>query len=947
MVASSLFVPLWCCFLAIICVGNVSSVEVYLGGLFGSLTGAGSLDHLEHLAAFLMAINEINNKTDGVYDDLLPSITLSYSVGTSNLLKSSAIRMAEFQGAFSGEGVFAVVNTLPAEAALYVNQMATKLHIPNILSVGNSGLFSSRSDYPYVSKVVALESHQGAIIQNTLCLFAKKITLFIGTDDEDLKLMNEFADEESCDLTILAEVVVRDGATDMTEAIAQAKTAGARYYVILLPAYQTAALLEQGHAAGLFDGYSTITTTDRSCANITQYFSPETDVAEVMTGVFAQHYWSNYYTNRTSAATGFSNRWRNQPSTAGETVNGVTVCNSAKDGDGDTYLYQTITATVTTCTGLDFSKYDAAGFSMRPFTALTYDATVMMAKAVDFAINNNLDFHNAATLQTILVENITHDGASGFIQLSGGTPLYDHDRRGDRATDLEYVITNFNAEVYASGSEDYMVNVAHFNGNTRSIQTCAPVDFVHCFPPIFGVEINGNYFTPPPDSPPAIVMQLGTAMALIIQLLAAVVVVLVLVFGVFTIRHRKKKVIKASQPVLLWCILAGGLMAAARISIGGADKDSHVCKAEFWLGHLAFVLMIASLFVKSYRVHCIVNTTKLTRVTFSGRDAFKMLAAIVTALVVYLVIAMYVGGPTVQYMRVVKSNQETEWLYCGMETPEFQTALFAAEFLLLMVSFRTCWEIRNVPDIVNESKQISTAMSAIVLVCVLIMPLIFFLGLPPYTGEFIASLAFGFGSAATLLLLFVPTVLRVLYINDQKRLSAKVIAAEMIAAGSGRDKDLARQPGKSKNVLDADHLLKNRTREDRMLICKEQLLGWQTRLLEEQRHAVNGSSSGENSTTNGGHHNEHSSSLNASSIEAGGAMGGAGPDQQILFHNGDLECGMYCSRDGNDNHPNHDAEFVIPSSTYAICGAPSESGSTQGITLKSNNANRDLVMQEA
>jgi hypothetical protein len=132
-----------------------------------------------------------------------------------------------------------------------------------------------------------------------------------------------------------------------------------------------------------------------------------------------------------------------------------------------------------------------------------------------------------------------------------------------------------------------------------------------------------------------------------------------------------------------------------------------------------------------------------------------------------------------------------------------------------------------------------------------------------------------------------------------------------------------------------------------MLICKEQLLGWQTRLLEEQRHAVNGSSSGENSTTNGGHHNEHSSSLNASSIEAGGAMGGAGPDQQILFHNGDLECGMYCSRDGNDNHPNHDAEFVIPSSTYAICGAPSESGSTQGITLKSNNANRDLVMQDA
>jgi hypothetical protein len=56
----------------------------------------------------------------------------------------------------------------------------------------------------------------------------------------------------------------------------------------------------------------------------------------------------------------------------------------------------------------------------------------------------------------------------------------------------------------------------------------------------------------------------------------------------------------------------------------------------------------------------------------------------------------------------VVSNQETIEESCSMQNAQYQTALFAAEFVLLIVAFWVCWETRNVPDVVNESKLIST-----------------------------------------------------------------------------------------------------------------------------------------------------------------------------------------------------------------------------------------------
>jgi hypothetical protein len=80
------------------------------------------------------------------------------------------------------------------------------------------------------------------------------------------------------------------------------------------------------------------------------------------------------------------------------------------------------------------------------------------------------------------------------------------------------------------------------------------------------------------------------------------------------------------------------------------------------------------------------------------------------ATVVFLIVAQLVGKPIMRAEATVVANQETDVRFCALEFPQFQTALFVMEGFLLAISFRVCWEIRHVPDIVNESKQISTGM---------------------------------------------------------------------------------------------------------------------------------------------------------------------------------------------------------------------------------------------
>jgi hypothetical protein len=829
--------------------------SVRIGGLFAPISSSDKVfrDEAEHLAAFVMAARDINNKTDGIYDDLLPGTTFEIAVGFENSLPTAATSAVSLATkSFGGQGVDAVVISLLNTNALLVTQMLDVMNLMTVLSVAFSGAFAEESLYPWAVNIRPLISRHGMAIQNVVCLStARKIVVFAGTDEDSLQIMSQFQDESICKLDILAVIGIRSELNDMSYEIAQGLRTGARYFVNFLQADQNAWLIEQGYEAGLFHDNTVIYTTSNGVVNITSYFSPTTDVAHVLTGLLYTKYVPNYYLKTAPEAINFARRWSMQPSRAGEVVNGIHTCDQTKDDSGN-YLYQVAMNNKTTiCTGLNFSLYSSEGSNLLQYTPLTYDATIMLAMAMDLAIRTGLDYKDPYTLLSLMVTNISFDGATGPVNLFPGYAEYGYSGRGMRNAGTQYYLNNFNPSLYSSGSTNYMVHTGTFDGDSRVFTPCAPVDSISCFLPVYSAETDGSYNNPPADSPPVIVMTISSAFSALCLTMAAIVVFLVAAFGLFTMCHRRSRVIKASQPVLLICILLGGVIASLRIGAGGLAKNDSVCAAEVWFGHLAFAIMIGSLFVKSYRVHCIVNTRTLVRVMFSTMRAFRLLLGIVVAMVVGLAVTHAVGKPHMRTQSTTAANQQTDIYYCSLKYPQFQTALFVMEGLMLAVSFRVCWEIRNVPDVVNESKQISTAMSAIVLVSVLILPIVYFLGLSQFTQELVASFGFGFGAIVTLTLLFVPKIM-IQYRLNSSRLSAKVAMEAILTS----DKKYHKVNGGAGNddattdatVLDleAEALLKGKSKEEKLIICTEQQRRWQLLLLSQQRAALNSHSTSSN-----------------------------------------------------------------------------------------------------
>jgi hypothetical protein len=709
------FLPIICLRDLLIAANSLTSVRI--GGFFAPLSPSSHLykDQAEHLAAFMMAVNDINNKTDGIYDDILPGITIEVAVSVENSVTSAAANAVNLGSAFGGDGVVATVNTLHNEEALIVAQLITNLNAVSVLTVANSGRFNDPAAFPFAAHIRPMVSRQGMVLQNVLCLStARKVVVLAGTDPDDIQMMSQFQDESICELDILAVISVRAELSDFTYEIEQAIPTGSRYFVMFLPARQNALMIEQGYAAGLFHDNTVLYTTINGATNITHHFSPETDIARMLTGFFYAKFYPNYYMGRTAASRDFAHRWRLQQSRAARVENDTTICDSSMDDNGN-YLYQVVTNNGATCTGLNFNGYKESGSNIHPYTALTYDGTMLIALALDLAIRWGLNYRDPHLLFDLMVHNVSFSGASGPLDLFKGYAEYSYDGKGNRNAGTQYAIYDFDPDLFSNGSDGYMVKVGVFDGNNRTYMPCV-VDDHTCFAPTYSAMTQGSYNIPPLDTPPVIIKGIPRAFSAMSFAMAAIIVTLVLVFGLFILLHPKSKIVKASQPTLLWCILLGGTIAAVRIALGGVPKSVGVCAAEIWSGHMAFIVMIGSLFVKAYRVHCVVNTKTLLRVTFTTMQAARMLFVICFAMVAYLLITHLVGQPQLHHQTNIVANQETDFQFCGLQYPQFQTALFVLEGFILAFSFRVCWQIRHVPDVVNESKQISTGFAIVFIV---------------------------------------------------------------------------------------------------------------------------------------------------------------------------------------------------------------------------------------
>jgi hypothetical protein len=137
------------------------------------------------------------------------------------------------------------------------------------------------------------------------------------------------------------------------------------------------------------------------------------------------------------------------------------------------------------------------------------------------------------------------------------------------------------------------------------------------------------------------------------------------------------------------------------------NSDIGICRAQFWSGHIAFTGVIA-LFAKTLRVHIIVNS-KMKKIKVSSNQVLTFTIFLIAIMVIYMLILT--GIDVARNTTIVHEDPLTGQLIytnsCTQSDLSLNYALYAYEALILLLSLKVCFDTRNVPDAINESKYIA------------------------------------------------------------------------------------------------------------------------------------------------------------------------------------------------------------------------------------------------
>lgn len=681
-----------------------------IGALFTPFDQYGkfSVSQAENLAAFLMAIDEINDKTDGIYDDILPNTQLKVALSGGFGFEGGVSAVGSLEKAFFGSGVHAIVGALPNLETEAANQMAINGKVVQVHAAAMDTDLGNGGKYPYKMQTVPIDSFQGMVIQHIFCSFLKqtKVTVFATDDIFGTKAAMESSDGTYCDIVDLSVHIFKGNAylddSLISSIINEAKLAGARYFFLFMDPRNAAAILEKGYNLGLFrEDTQIIGSLSVTNPATLRYMSPKANIPAIMKGYFGIQYWPTF-NYREPAGRHFMQRWRKRPPTVGSLVGGVMHCNAAMDDTGTNFLYRDL-IDASLCSGLNFSTYTADGGTMTsPYALHTYDAAVALAMGFHYlAISGKAV--NGDNLKDVIYQNVSFQGASGLVELYEGMPDFGYYAAGDREVGHHYKLLNFNEAAYRQNINNSFVQVAYWSVENGTLP-CTPD--MKCQNFIFNTKDN----TPPPDTPPPRYYTMSPGLQATLITIAAVAAAVAVVSFAIAFYFRSSKLIRTSQPVMLYFFLFGELLGAARVLIGGLPVSDTICGLTHWLGHLSVVLVFGSLFIKTWRVNKLINSKTLKRIRITATHVATIMSVVVVVGLLYLSVLQGIGQPHRSLIKTLVSNQTYIREKCALHVSVIETVLFVIEGLLLLFGARLCWAVKDVPDAVNESKPIAAGM---------------------------------------------------------------------------------------------------------------------------------------------------------------------------------------------------------------------------------------------
>lgn len=436
---------------------TAAPATVMLGGLFPRFRIGGRKDGsgIERLAAFRMAIAEINNKTDGLADDLLPDTRIEFAVRDSK--RNDGVALVEALGLINPAGAVrasAIIGAASSGPSLAVAMLTGVLQVPQISYSSTSPLLSDGNQYPYFLRTPPSDAFQAdGIIEVASSLFGYTALAAVSTTDSygaaGFAALSTAAAAAGVEITV--SITFNREATDLFDKLQQLKGSRMRAIVIFAQAGDAGRFMRLAYEAGIGgEGYMWL-GSDSLCKPDT-WLLDEGGMADDLE--LRESVMRGFFGLAPSRGTGplydaFAQRLLQLPNTIGAEngdcdpeldSTGALLWAGDHDGDPSTPLQ---------CAG-------SAHTSVNSYAPYSYDAVYAVARAMHTLFHQQgREMIEGSELLDVLLRNVSFAGASGPVAFYDARAHPDALYNGDRREGVSYDVWNYqsvSAELVRAGT---------------------------------------------------------------------------------------------------------------------------------------------------------------------------------------------------------------------------------------------------------------------------------------------------------------------------------------------------------------------------------------------------------------------------------------------------------------------------------------------------------------
>lgn len=680
--------------------------EILKIGLFlDTFAENGHLDiaGVQRLAAFLMAVREINNKTDGIADDLLPNTKIVLAVrGAYGILEAHA-EVVELAYEDFGSGVDAIISAKSVYYTLIAYHLQTTLPVLVSHSSESHPLLDNNLLTPLKLQMSHSPSMFGTALQSIVCeqFGYRKIGVFVSKKLHYLQAYSEFSHSEYCTFDILSYCEIDDSDDNIDAHIRAAKKLGARIFVLFTDAAHNEVLIRRGNELGLFgQGRQVFVHADDVSYNM---FGDDGD--ELLHGFVAIKESPNGALEHTAEGRDFIRRWREQPHTIGSLINGTQECLNDRDDNDYAYLYRSPPKLNSTpvCSGLEFSAFSRNGSDIESFVPQSYDAVMMFARGFHKIIYDfQMPIADPYAVYDTILSGVEFDGVSGWFDLDDGLRV--STRRGSRRTGLYYDVYN-----YVRG--DVLDRTETFLGAETGKYLIgvweASQGYVACNQSSVGckrVFFNSHSGEAVLETPPPTYVKLSPGTIIGLRVMAASLAFLAMVFLLLYLFRRHYDVIGQAYCGMLPVMCLGAYFMATRLWLTTVRVTDDVCAWRLIGIYGCFMMFwgpVAMSSVRAYRLKW--ESSRVTKYNVSNIQLAQLFLTL--CVIGYCAIVGFGLRGYIRLEYTISSNNETEaCAYCGYTTKIYSNIIMFVQMTMLAWGLRSAYKARNIIDQMGETK---------------------------------------------------------------------------------------------------------------------------------------------------------------------------------------------------------------------------------------------------